>query len=72
MYKVPYDGLQGGLRARVEYSGLEWVGREHSAIDDAINTARLAADMIQKGEVLEMGRHEIDNEGNYNPNYYVW
>lgn len=31
---------RGNLRASVEASGLEWEGRAHSAIDDALNTAR--------------------------------
>eukprot|EP00243_Klebsormidium_subtile_P011765 TRINITY_DN681_c0_g1_i3.p1 TRINITY_DN681_c0_g1~~TRINITY_DN681_c0_g1_i3.p1 ORF type:complete len:151 (+),score=18.79 TRINITY_DN681_c0_g1_i3:584-1036(+) len=46
--------LQGGLKGRVEYSGLEWEGQEHSARDDAVNTARLAVDMIKKGCLLEI------------------
>ncbi len=37
----------------MELAGLEWHGRLHSGIDDAINTARLAAFMMrEKGALL--------------------
>ncbi|KAK9851338.1 hypothetical protein WJX84_005213 [Apatococcus fuscideae] len=42
-----------GLRGSVEQAGLEWQGRLHSGIDDAINTARLAAFMMRdRGALL--------------------
>ena len=36
----------------MEQAGLEWQGRLHSGIDDAINTARLVAFMIRERGAL--------------------
>jgi ERI1 exoribonuclease 2 len=33
-------------------AGLRWQGRQHSGIDDALNTARLAIKLMQQGAVL--------------------
>ncbi len=42
------------LRRCVESVGLQWQGRAHSGLDDALNTARLAAHMIRDGWVLKV------------------
>lgn len=42
-----------GVRGSMEDTGLEWIGQEHSGIDDAKNTARLAWKMLQDGWVVE-------------------
>ena len=44
--------LQGNLRDCVEAAGLEWQGRAHSGLDDARNTARLAAALLAGGAKL--------------------
>ncbi|KAK9829761.1 hypothetical protein WJX72_007715 [[Myrmecia] bisecta] len=41
-----------GLKKSVQAVGLAWEGRQHSGLDDALNTARLAAHLIEKGAVL--------------------
>ncbi|GAB4821383.1 hypothetical protein N2152v2_008429 [Parachlorella kessleri] len=51
VFKKHYN-TRGNLKACVEHVGLEWEGRAHSAIDDAINTARLAIKLMQRGLVL--------------------
>ncbi|KAK9802911.1 hypothetical protein WJX73_005540 [Symbiochloris irregularis] len=43
-----------GLRGSVEAAGLQWQGRLHSGIDDARNTAALAAHLIRRGAVLNV------------------
>lgn len=47
-------GSAHGLKQSVKKAGLEWEGRLHSGLDDARNTARLAAEIIRQGEVLEL------------------
>lgn len=43
------------LQAAVTMAGLEWThGRAHSGVVDAVNTARLAAELIRRGERLEV------------------
>lgn len=44
--------MQGNLRDCVEAAGLEWQGRAHSGLDDARNTARLAAALLAGGAKL--------------------
>lgn len=44
--------VQGNLRDCVEAAGLEWQGRAHSGLDDARNTARLAAALLAGGAKL--------------------
>ncbi|WIA29578.1 hypothetical protein OEZ86_012070 [Tetradesmus obliquus] len=39
---------RGNLRTCVEAAGLRWQGRQHSGLDDALNTARLAIKLMQQ------------------------
>lgn len=47
-------GTCHGLRGHVTYAGVTWEGREHSGLDDATNTARLAAAVIRQGSLLSI------------------
>jgi ERI1 exoribonuclease 2 len=38
----------------VTYAGVKWEGRAHSGLDDATNTARLAAALIRQGATLNI------------------
>ena len=44
--------VQGNLRDCVEAAGLEWQGWAHSGLDDARNTAQLAATLLAGGAKL--------------------
>jgi ERI1 exoribonuclease 2 len=56
--KKVFQGLwpraQGGLAEACAAAGVPWEGRAHSGLDDARNTARLAARCIAKGAVLRI------------------
>ncbi|PIN09106.1 putative exonuclease [Handroanthus impetiginosus] len=59
--KVPYSVVFGGaktsnLEVAVENAGLTWEGRPHCGLDDAKNTARLLALIMQKGFKLSFTR----------------
>lgn len=45
-------GHKCNLRTSVELAGLKWMGRPHCGLDDAINTARLALELMRQGTVL--------------------
>ncbi|KAM7267660.1 hypothetical protein ACFE04_009826 [Oxalis oulophora] len=51
--KVPFQEVFGGMRCNlkeaVEMAGLAWQGRAHCGLDDAKNTARLLALIMQRG-----------------------
>lgn len=42
------------MRGTVEAAGLQWEGRAHSGLDDARNTAKLAAQLIRMGAVIDV------------------
>ncbi len=44
--------MHGNLRKCVEAAGVAWEGRTHSGLDDARNTARLAAALLAGGAAL--------------------
>ena len=44
--------VHGNLRKCVEAAGVAWEGRMHSGLDDARNTARLAAALLAGGAAL--------------------
>jgi len=41
------------LKQALEMAGLRWEGREHSALDDAVNTGRLAMALVERGVRIE-------------------
>ncbi|KAJ3308229.1 3'-5' exoribonuclease 1 [Boothiomyces sp. JEL0838] len=41
-----------GLKRMLEYLGLEFIGRQHSGIDDCMNTARICVEMIHDMHVF--------------------
>lgn len=44
----------GNLRTSCKMLGVEWQGQAHSGLDDARNTAQLAAAMIKRGAVFTL------------------
>ncbi|KAJ3031118.1 hypothetical protein HDV00_008508 [Rhizophlyctis rosea] len=48
-YRTLYGRTPRGVKGSMEDLGLAWEGQEHSGIDDAKNTARLAHRMLQNG-----------------------
>ncbi|KAJ3297216.1 ERI1 exoribonuclease 2 [Borealophlyctis nickersoniae] len=53
-YRVLYERSPRGVKGSMEDMGLTWEGNEHSGIDDAKNTARLAHRMLQDGWILSL------------------
>ena len=53
--KSVYTKLYGknNLKAAVRKLGLDWYGRAHSGLDDAINTAHVACELMRQGVVLD-------------------
>ncbi|KAH7297929.1 hypothetical protein KP509_25G019400 [Ceratopteris richardii] len=52
LFQVAFNGRKCNLRKAVEISGLRWMGRAHCGLDDAMNTARLAVELMKRGVVL--------------------
>jgi len=56
--KVAFEkrfGKPGSLQQSLAVAGLEWThGRAHSGVVDAVNTARLAAELMRLGDRLEL------------------
>lgn len=56
--RVPFREVFGGdicnLKQAVEKAGLSWQGRAHCGLDDAKNTARLLASIMQEGFKLSI------------------
>ena len=52
VFRTQYPRAQGGLEEACATAGVPWVGRAHSGLDDATNTARLAVHCCLRGAVL--------------------
>ncbi|XP_049576598.1 ERI1 exoribonuclease 2 [Syngnathus scovelli] len=55
-YRKFYDRKPQGLNGALQDVGIEFSGREHCGLDDARNTARLAARMMRDGCVMKITR----------------
>ncbi|KAF6736384.1 ERI1 exoribonuclease 2 [Oryzias melastigma] len=55
-YRMWYNRKPKGLNGALQDLGLLFNGREHSGLDDAKNTARLAAKMMRDGCVMKITR----------------
>lgn len=55
-YRKFYDRKPNGLNGALQDLGIEFQGREHSGVDDARNTAKLAFRMIKDGCVMKTTR----------------
>ncbi|KAI5623600.1 ERI1 exoribonuclease 2, partial [Silurus asotus] len=53
-YRIYYQRKPKGLNGALQDLGIEFSGREHSGLDDARNTARLAWRMIRDGCVMKI------------------
>ncbi|KAF5889827.1 ERI1 exoribonuclease 2, partial [Clarias magur] len=53
-YRIFYNRKPKGLNGALQDLGIEFSGREHSGLDDARNTARLAWRMITDGCVMKI------------------
>ncbi|XP_053333242.1 ERI1 exoribonuclease 2 [Clarias gariepinus] len=53
-YRIFYNRKPKGLNGALQDLGIEFSGREHSGLDDARNTARLAWRMIRDGCVMKI------------------
>lgn len=52
LFQNAFNGRKCNLRKAVEASGLKWKGRAHCGLDDAVNTARLALELMRRGTIL--------------------
>uniref|UniRef100_A0A3B3DTH6 ERI1 exoribonuclease 2 n=1 Tax=Oryzias melastigma TaxID=30732 RepID=A0A3B3DTH6_ORYME len=69
-YRMWYNRKPKGLNGALQDLGLLFDGREHSGLDDAKNTARLAAKMMRDGCVMKITRINksyVCNYGSVNP-----
>ncbi|XP_051242555.1 ERI1 exoribonuclease 2 [Dicentrarchus labrax] len=55
-YRLFYDRKPKGLNGALQDLGIQFSGREHSGLDDARNTAQLAARMMRDGCVMKITR----------------
>ncbi|KAJ0051287.1 hypothetical protein NL108_018059 [Boleophthalmus pectinirostris] len=55
-YRLFYNRKPKGLNGALQDLGIQFEGREHSGLDDARNTAQLAARMMREGCVLRVTR----------------
>ncbi|CAJ1054007.1 ERI1 exoribonuclease 2 [Xyrichtys novacula] len=55
-YRMFYDRKPKGLNGALQDLGIQFSGREHSGLDDARNTAQLAARMMRDGCVMKITR----------------
>ncbi|XP_034045033.1 ERI1 exoribonuclease 2 [Thalassophryne amazonica] len=55
-YRLFYNRKPKGLNGALQDLGIQFSGREHSGLDDAQNTARLAARMMRDGCVMTITR----------------
>ncbi|XP_051940388.1 ERI1 exoribonuclease 2 [Hippocampus zosterae] len=55
-YRMFYSRKPKGLNGALQDLGIQFSGREHSGLDDARNTARLAARMMRDGCVMKITR----------------
>ncbi|XP_054912451.1 ERI1 exoribonuclease 2 [Poeciliopsis prolifica] len=56
-YRLFYSRKPKGLNGALQDLGIQFSGREHSGLDDARNTARLAVRMMRDGCVLKITRN---------------
>lgn len=54
LFQGAFNGKKCNLRKSVEACGLKWMGRAHSGLDDARNTARLALELMRRGIILRV------------------
>ncbi|XP_061769526.1 ERI1 exoribonuclease 2 [Nerophis ophidion] len=55
-YRIFYSRKPKGLNGALQDLGIQFCGREHSGVDDARNTAHLAARMMRDGCVMKITR----------------
>ncbi|XP_053181982.1 ERI1 exoribonuclease 2 [Scomber japonicus] len=55
-YRLFYNRKPKGLNGALQDLGIQFSGREHSGVDDARNTAQLAARMMRDGCVMKITR----------------
>uniref|UniRef100_A0A3Q3WZ88 ERI1 exoribonuclease 2 n=1 Tax=Mola mola TaxID=94237 RepID=A0A3Q3WZ88_MOLML len=55
-YRLFYSRKPKGLNGALQDLGIQFAGREHSGLDDARNTAQLAARMMRDGCVMKITR----------------
>ncbi|XP_040892372.1 ERI1 exoribonuclease 2 [Toxotes jaculatrix] len=55
-YRLFYNRRPKGLNGALQDLGIQFSGREHSGLDDARNTAKLAARMMRDGCVMKITR----------------
>ncbi|XP_036316003.2 ERI1 exoribonuclease 2 [Pipistrellus kuhlii] len=67
-YKVFYRRKPKGLRGALQEVGIEFLGREHSGLDDSRNTALLAWKMIRDGCLMKITRSLNKVPTKKNPN----
>ncbi|XP_041641617.1 ERI1 exoribonuclease 2 [Cheilinus undulatus] len=60
-YRLFYDRKPKGLNGALQDLGIQFSGREHSGLDDARNTAHLAARMMRDGCVMKITRSLVKN-----------
>ncbi|CAF98126.1 unnamed protein product, partial [Tetraodon nigroviridis] len=56
LFQLFYDRKPRGLNGALQDLGIQFAGREHSGLDDARNTAGLAARMMRDGCVMKVTR----------------
>jgi len=62
LFKEFYGSRPTGLKDAMSELSLNFDGREHSGIDDAINTAKLAIKFIRDGHILHLTRNDDEEE----------
>lgn len=67
-YKIFYRRKPKGLRGALQEVGIEFLGREHSGLDDSRNTALLAWKMIKDGCLMKITRSSNKVPPKKNPN----
>ncbi|XP_016078174.1 PREDICTED: ERI1 exoribonuclease 2 [Miniopterus natalensis] len=67
-YKIFYRRKPKGLRGALQEVGIEFLGREHSGLDDSRNTALLAWKMIRDGCLMKITRSWNKVPTKKNPN----
>ena len=56
MFGSFYQIKSGNLATMLGHLGMKFEGREHCGLDDAMNIARVAVQMVQDGCVLKYNR----------------
>lgn len=63
---------RGTLQQQLKWCGLEFEGREHSGLDDAVNIARIVLNMHERGAKVEANRFMEKNERNWLRSHRPW